>query len=100
MESTGKGSPLEPLTLEGDIDVGNADAVLADLLHDLASRDLGDDDPVEIDCSGLTYLGSRGLQMLVQFRSRSGREIVLARLPVLMRRPFEISGFDELFVFR
>lgn len=91
---------LEPLILEGEVDLANSDEVLADLLRQLATRDLGDDDPVVIDASRLTYFGSRGLWMLTQFRSRSGREVIVTNTPEGMRRVFEISGLDQIFELR
>jgi anti-anti-sigma factor len=92
--------PLEPLILEGEVDLANADEVLSDLLRQLETRELGDDDPVVIDASGLTYFGSRGMWMLAQFRSRSGREVIVTGTPARMRRVFEISGLDQMFDLR
>ena len=88
------------LTLAGDVDTDNVDDALADLLRQLDDEPLDDFEPVEIDCSRLTYLGSAGMSMLVRFRSRSGREIVLLGLADAFRRIFVVSGLDRMFVIR
>ena len=86
-----------PIALVGDVDADNADDMLSSLLRQLADEPLDDFEPVEIDCSRLTYLGSAGMSMLVRFHSRSGREVVLAGLPRPFVRIFEISGLDRMF---
>jgi anti-anti-sigma factor len=88
------------LTLAGDVDTDTVDATLADLLRQLEGEPLDDFAPVEIDCSGLTYLGSAGMSMLVRFRSRSGRDVVLLGLADAFRRIFVVSGLDHMFVIR
>ena len=89
---------MEPLILEGDVDMDSVDEVLGYLLRQLEAHDeLGDDDPVEIDASGVTYLGSHGLHMLMEFRARSGREVVLVGLRDEMRRALELTGLDQIF---
>ena len=88
------------LRLAGDVDTDNVDETLADLLRQLDDEPLDDFEPVEIDCSRLTYLGSAGMSMLVRFRSRSGREVVLVGLADTFRRIFVVSGLDQMFVIR
>jgi anti-anti-sigma factor len=88
------------LTLAGDVDTDTVDATLADLLRQLEDEPLDDFESVEIDCAGLTYLGSAGMSMLVRFRSRSGREVVLLGLADTFRRIFVVSGLDHMFVIR
>jgi anti-anti-sigma factor len=90
----------EPLVLAGDVDVDNADAKFVDLLEQAARS--GDDLPgeIEIDCAGVTFLGSAGLAMLVKLRSRLGRRIALVRAPPTVRHPFELAGLDRIFDLR
>ena len=88
------------LTLAGDVDTDNVDETLAELLRQLDHEPLDDFEPVEIDCSRLDYLGSAGMSMLVRFRSRSGREVVLVGLADAFRRIFVVSGLDQMFVIR
>ena len=89
-----------PLAIVGEVDIANVDETLASLLRQLEDEPLDDFEPVEIDCSGLTYLGSAGMSMFVSFRARSGREVVLVGLPRPFRRIFEISGLDRMFLIR
>lgn len=91
---------MEPLILAGDVDVANVDEVLDDLLRQFETRELGEDDRVVIDASGVTYFGSRGLRMLVQFRFRSHREVIMVNAPKELRRVLVISGLDQLFELR
>ena len=90
----------EPLVLAGDIDVDSADAKFLDLLEQAVR--VGPDLPaeVEIDCAGVTFLGSAGLAMLVKLRSRLGRRLALVRVPPTVRDAFEITGLDQLFDLR
>ena len=88
------------LTLAGDVDTDNVDETLVELLRQLEDEPLDDFSPVEIDCSRLAYLGSAGMSMLVRFRSRSGREVVLVGLADTFRRIFVVSGLDQMFVIR
>ena len=91
---------MEPLSIEGDIDMVTVNDVLAELLRQLRSRDLADGDAIEIDCSRVTYVGSHALRMFGQFRGTAHRHVVLVGLPRPLRRPFEISGLDQLFELR
>jgi anti-anti-sigma factor len=90
----------EPLVLEGDVDVDSADVKFIDLLEQAAR--VGPDLPaeVEIDCAGVTFLGSAGLAMLVKLRSRLGRRLALVRVPPTVRHAFEVTGLDQLFDLR
>ena len=90
----------EPLVLAGDIDVDGAEIALLDLLEQAARY--GEDLPpeVEIDCSGVTFLGSAGLAMLVRFRGSIGRRIALLHVPPEVRHPLEVTGLHRIFAVR
>ena len=69
-------------------------------VRDVVDHDEVADDRVVIDASGVTYFGSRGLRMLVQFRFRSHREVIVVNAPKELRRVLVISGLDQLFELR
>jgi anti-anti-sigma factor len=97
-----EGSPAvrEPLVLAGDVDVDTADEKLLDLLEQAGRYGESLPAEIEIDCAGITFLGSAGLAMLVRLRTRLGRRIALLRAPPTVRHPFEVTGLDRIFDLR
>jgi anti-anti-sigma factor len=80
------------LSLVGELDM----AEVPDLRARLAEVD-GD---VEIDCSGLSFIDSCGLQLLVDVHracEARGRELSIVAPSPCVTRMFEITGLDELF---
>ncbi len=93
---------MDPLILEGDVDSENADRVLAELEGQVRRHadELGDDEPLVIDCTRLMFFSSAGLAMLVRLRSHTRRDVVLLQMPLRLRRSFVVTGLDEMFEFR
>jgi anti-anti-sigma factor len=85
-----------PFKLVGEIDFANANSISEQLLdHILDSVDpLAD---VVIDCSELAFIDSSGLQMLLEMTDRTSRDLTLKGLSDQCRRPFELTGLDEVF---
>lgn len=53
-----------------------------------------------VDCSGLTFISSRGLGMMVTLYRKAamnGSIIVLTRLPAPIARIFELTSLDRMF---
>ena len=85
------------LALDGEVDHDNAEEVLAMLLAE-CQRIEGPE--IEIDCSGLTFMDSSGMAMLVKLRTKIGKKLVLIDLPENTRIPFAVSRMSDLFEVR
>jgi len=88
------------LALTGEIDLANADEVEAQLdrLDRLVASTTGD---VRVDCSGIEFIGSTGLDVLVGIHhelAQQRRRLILARTTPLFRRLLEVTALDGLFV--
>ena len=80
----------------GDLEFGTA-ASLRGALIDLAQQGA---DPLVVDLSGLEFIDSTGLSLLVQAKQRiesQGHRFVLRQPTERVRRVLEISGLAELF---
>ena len=83
------------VTLEGDLD---SPAVMdtEELMEPLYKGDK----EVIIDCSGLRYIASSGLRILlgiIQGASNSGKNVVIRGLNDEIKNVFEMTGFINLF---
>jgi anti-sigma B factor antagonist len=80
----------------GEIDIISSPPLREALLSAVASAEL-----VVLDLSGVTFLGSSGLAVLVELRDnarQSGRELRLACTTRIVLRALEATGLRELFV--
>ncbi len=80
----------------GDVDT----ATVARLRGEFAERVAAGDRHVVLDLSGVEFLGSAGLALLVEQREAAvGRNAVLclAAVPRAVARPLKITGLQELF---
>lgn len=80
----------------GDVDT----ATVARLRGELAEQVAGGARHVVLDLSGVDFLGSAGLALLVEQReAAAGREgtLCLASVPRAVERPLKITGLGELF---
>ncbi len=101
-----------PPALDADLDLpqpgtavltvaGEVDTVTASHLGVVLSRLL--DEPADVlvaDLTGITFLASSGLAVLIQAASRAdgtGRRLRLVASGRQVRRPLEITGTDQLF---
>jgi anti-anti-sigma factor len=80
--------------LSGELDLASAPHVARDLLG-FALETLSS--TLILDCSGLTFIDSSGLDMLVQLGRLSEKRIELINVPPGPRRVFEVTGLCEMF---
>src|SRR5258707_10572576 len=76
--------------LRGEVDMASAPA-LADALRDAP----GD---IELDCTGLDFIDSSGISILVaahQALEATGSRLTIHNLPKSSRRVFQLTGIDE-----
>lgn len=81
------------VTVVGEMDIANAH-VLSNVLSDLESCAL-----VVLDLSGLKYMDSSGLRVVIVFNKRLGDRagrVVVAGLSPSLRRLFELAGIDQI----
>ena len=85
------------LALDGEVDHDNADDVLGMLLAGCSHLE---GPAIEIDCSGLTFIDSSGMAMLVKLRTKTGKKVVLIDLPESTRIPFVVTRLGHFFEVR
>jgi len=82
-------------SLRGDIDIVTAPLVRADL-QALIARDGAH---LLIDCSGLTFIDSTGVAVLLEANrdlEADGRHMLIVNAPLCARRVFEVLGLTDL----
>jgi len=82
------------LHLEGDIDVGNAAAIGDELVELVASGSA----TVVVVCSGITFVGSRGLAMMARVQrcaDDAGCRLSWRSLPLHVLRSIHLTGLDR-----
>ena len=87
---------VRSLALSGEIDIANADDVVA------AALDALDAGPeiLELALAGITFIDSSGLCALVRIRNEAASRdvgLLLVRVPPAIARVMEVSGLDEAF---
>jgi anti-anti-sigma factor len=83
------------LTLRGELDLASVEALQEQLNRVMRGREA-----VAIDLSGLTFIDSSGLRMLVRAEQElraSGGRLVLVPGPRAVHRTFELTGLDSCF---
>ena len=83
------------VTLEGDMDT----PAVKEIKDEVEVLYKGDKD-VDINCSGLRYIASSGLRILlgiIQGASNSGKNVVIRGLNDEIKNVFEMTGFINLF---
>jgi anti-sigma B factor antagonist len=95
--SPGQGDGQWQVQVRGEVDVATSPQ-LQNELAELLSRDARN---LVVDMSGVTFIDSSGLGVLVEILERlqaqQGDAIVLRRMQEPVRRVFEITGLTELF---
>jgi anti-sigma B factor antagonist len=91
---TRKGDGLAHVVLRGELDLSTVDKVEKALavLHE------GDDEVLVLDLSGLSFLDSTGLRLMVtadQRAQKEGRRLVIVKGPDTVQRVFSITKLDE-----
>lgn len=86
------------IALSGELDLATAGGVDAELER----AEAGDATSIVLDLSGLTFMDSTGVRLLIQAHTRSrandGR-LALRRGPAAVQRVMELSGVDVLLPF-
>lgn len=72
-----------------------------EVFSDWISAEVGDrwDQPVLLDCTGMSYINSAGLRQILVFARRSaehGGRFAMFGLAEPVRRTFEVVGFDQM----
>lgn len=96
--STHRDGTIYTLCLCGELDLAAHDRVQAELERIEAAGARA----IVIDLSGLTFMDSTGIRLMLRARTRAlanTRHLVLRRGPAAVQRVFAISGVDELLPF-
>lgn len=82
----------------GELDVASAGI----LEEELERVEVGDARPITVDLSGLTFMDSTGIRLLIAAHARSRSDpdrLRLRRGPHAVHRVFELSGVDDVLPF-
>jgi anti-anti-sigma factor len=85
----------EPFVITGDLDLSLADSIEQDLL---AHANRTDGDAVLVDCSGMTFIDSSGLGMLISIGQETGKQLVLQDVSAKCRQVFKVTGLERSFL--
>ncbi|MGH2917599.1 MAG: STAS domain-containing protein [Solirubrobacteraceae bacterium] len=86
------------ICLFGELDLATAGAVE----RELERVEAGDAEAIVLDLSGLTFISSTGIALLLGAHSRSRGDsdrLALLRGPASVQRVFELTGVDDLLPF-
>ena len=89
---------VHTITLSGELDLAGAGDVQAELER-VEATDAGS---ITIDLSGLTFMDSTGVRLLISAQARSRADagrLTLRRGPAAVQRVLELSGVDVLLPF-
>lgn len=96
--SDARHGPALVLSVTGDIDVLTGPQLRAALAEALGAADV---DPVVVDLTGVTFMGSTGIAVLVDANWEAGQRSKSLRLVIggakAVLRPFEAAGVLALF---
>lgn len=82
------------IRLQGELDIATAPRADEELRRAEAERP----SRIAVDLSGLTFMDSTGLRLVVAAEQRAheaGRELVVVRGPDAVQRVFQLTGVDE-----
>lgn len=85
------------LCLEGRIDSGNADSLLAQMEAAIARNPAGS---LQLDAAGLSYISSAGLRALLSIAKRRNDKISIVNVNQEVMDILQTTGFTELFLVR
>jgi anti-sigma B factor antagonist len=86
------------IRLLGELDLANAD----ELQHELERAEASDAQSIVLDLSGLTFMDSTGVQLLLRAHARSradANRLMLLRGPATVHRVLELTGVATLLPF-
>ena len=84
--------------LEGELDLAHA----ADFERELVRVEAGDARRIVVDLSGLTFIDSTGVRVMVQAQARSradSNRLTLIRPPASVHRVFVVCGLERVLPF-
>jgi len=84
----------DPFPITGELDLLRSDELEPGLLARAAATE---GETLVLDCSGLTFIDSSGLGMLVAVHDQSGKQLRLQNVSEACRRVFELTGLDTMF---
>lgn len=85
------------IKLSGEMDINSSDEVKQEL-QDIIDQNIAD---IEIDCEELSYIDSTGIGVLIGILKKikkSDKKIVLKNTKDNIRRLFNITGLDKIFI--
>jgi anti-sigma B factor antagonist len=91
---TRKGDGMAHVVLRGELDLSTVEKVE----KDLEALEASDEQLLVLDLSGLTFLDSTGLRLMVtadQRAQKDGRRLVIVKGPETVQRVFSITKLDE-----
>jgi anti-sigma B factor antagonist len=91
---TRRGEGLAHVVLRGELDLSTVEKVE----FELAALEEGEEQLLVLDLSGLTFLDSTGLRLMVtadQRAQKDGRRLVIVKGPETVQRVFSITKLDE-----
>lgn len=91
---TRRGDGLAQVVLRGELDLSTVEKVESEL----GALEAGDDKLLVLDLSGLTFLDSTGLRLMVttdQRARKEARRLVIVKGPETVQRVFSITKLDE-----
>lgn len=89
---------IHTIRLSGELDLATAD----DVEKELARVEATDAGSIVLDLSGLTFMDSTGVRLVVNAHTRTraeGRRLTLMRGQAAVQRVMELSGVDALLPF-
>jgi anti-anti-sigma factor len=89
---------MHVVTVAGEIDIATVGDVEQELLH----AEAGDADRIVLDVSGVTFMDSSAIRLLLaaDIRSRAdGARLSLLRPPARVMRVLRIAGIDDVLPF-
>jgi anti-sigma B factor antagonist len=84
------------IRVAGELELGQADALLAPLRHAVEA----DDGPVVLDLSGVTFIDSTGLRALLDAHARLERLVVAAPPGSPVETLLSLTGLDDVLTVR
>jgi anti-sigma B factor antagonist len=85
------------IKLSGEMDINSSDEVKQEL-QDIIDQNIAD---IEIDCAELSYIDSTGIGVLIGILKKikkSDKKIVLKNTKDNIKRLFNITGLDKIFI--
>jgi anti-sigma B factor antagonist len=89
---------VHAIDLRGELDLRNAD----DVERELTRVEATDVRSIILDLSGLTFVDSTGIRLVLQAQQRSqrdGNRLVLLRAPANVQRVFAMTGIEDMLAF-